>query len=110
MPLTVIIYSVLFLPHFGKFLFACVEGFRPGENDLIKTLKYRNPTRTVSDVVGTTAEIYEYAQSENGFIIKAKGRQRFKVLKVTSELIKYSDLRLTFGSQDSRKLSFLIFQ
>lgn len=35
--------------------------------------------------IGTTAEIYEYmsGSSREGFRIKAKGRQRFRILKVT---------------------------
>lgn len=36
--------------------------------------------------VGTTAEIYEYTESSTaGFCVKAKGRQRFKVLRVIVE-------------------------
>jgi Lon protease-like protein len=33
--------------------------------------------------IGTTAEIYEYRDEEDmaGFCIKAKGRQRFRVIK-----------------------------
>lgn len=38
---------------------------------------------TNNSLVGTTAEIYEYSDSDpNGFRIKAKGRQRFKILRV----------------------------
>ncbi|XP_065207678.1 protein cereblon [Planococcus citri] len=55
-----------------------------------------DPNKKVSNAVGTTAEIYEYAQTENGFIIKAKGRQRFKILKVTSELMNDSYIRFAF--------------
>lgn len=39
--------------------------------------------------IGTTAEIYEYLQGspEEGFRIKAKGRQRFQILEITQVLI-----------------------
>ena len=37
--------------------------------------------------IGTTAEIYEYVQggSEDGFRIKAKGRQRFQILMIKND-------------------------
>lgn len=37
------------------------------------------------ELIGTTAEIYEFMRgsSHEGFRIKAKGRQRFKILKMT---------------------------
>lgn len=36
--------------------------------------------------IGTTAEIYEYREGtgRNGFHLKAKGRQRFKILRIVS--------------------------
>lgn len=37
------------------------------------------------ELIGTTAEIYEFMQGnrDEGFRIKAKGRQRFKILKLS---------------------------
>lgn len=39
---------------------------------------------TKFELIGTTAEIYEFMQgsAQEGFRIKAKGRQRFKILKL----------------------------
>lgn len=38
-------------------------------------------------LIGTTAEIYEYIDSTQGFCIKAKGRQRFKILNATPVIV-----------------------
>lgn len=42
--------------------------------------------------IGTTAEIYEYVDggARRGFRLKAKGRQRFKILRITVSILSTS--------------------
>ena len=52
--------------------------------------------------IGTTAEIYEYSDSaEEGFRIKAKGRQRFKILQIrTVSSFTFVELHIFIGGSN----------
>lgn len=49
-------------------------------------------------MVGTTAEIIACSHSNNGYKVKAVGRQRFKVLRIVSELIKYIIISIIYNN------------
>ncbi|XKL64111.1 hypothetical protein PGB90_004197 [Kerria lacca] len=57
---------------------------------------YWNPRSSLKNMVGTTAEIIACSHSNNGYKVKAVGRQRFKVLRIVSELINESYITFAY--------------